>query len=380
LTHSEQHTSDNGRQAVRISLVIHSLQAGGMERVMAELANHFAMQSGTRVDLVLYGIKRDVFYPLDQRINLIRPSFPFRAERRFLSTLRTIFFLRKTIRNIAPQVVLSFGEVWNNFVLLSLLGTGIPVFVSDRSQPDKPLGKIQQRLRKWLYPRARGIIAQTAKARDIYSAMGLNRRIEVIGNPIRSIAADTTVAPARKKVVLMVGRLIDTKHQDKLIEMFVDIREPGWQLVIVGYDHLKQQHMSRLQQLVKDRHAEDIVWLAGKQSKVDAFYLSSEIFAFTSSSEGFPNVIGEAMSAGLPVVAFDCVAGPAEMIVPDQTGYLVPLFDYPQFQEKLARLMRDPALRKKFADNGRQKIREFDARQIGDRYFHTLTHSLSISP
>jgi glycosyltransferase involved in cell wall biosynthesis len=121
-------------------------------------------------------------------------------------------------------------------------------------------------------------------------------------------------------------------------------------------------------------------WLAGKQSKVDAFYLSSEIFAFTSSSEGFPNVIGEAMSAGLPVVAVDCVAGPAEMIVPDQTGYLVPLFDYPQFQEKLARLMRDPALRKKFADNGRQKIREFDARQIGDRYFHTLTHSLSISP
>lgn len=380
MTHSEQHTSDDGRKAICICLVIHSLQAGGMERVMAELANHFVTKPGIRVELVLYGIKRDVFYPLDPRIRLIRPTFPFLANRRFRSTVRTVFFLRKTIRKIAPQVVLSFGEVWNNFVLLSLLGTDIQVYVSDRSQPDKPLGKIQQRLRSWLYPLARGIIAQTGQARDIYSAMGLNRRIEVIGNPIRTIAADTAVALARKKVVLMVGRLIDTKHQDKLIEMFVDIREPGWQLVIVGYDHLKQQNLSRLQQLVKDRNAEDIVWLAGKQSNVDEFYLSSEIFAFTSSSEGFPNVIGEAMSAGLPVVAFDCVAGPSDMIVHEETGYLVPLFDYADFQEKLAQLMRSSELREKFGARGRQKIREFDAGQIGDRYYKTLTHSLSISP
>jgi glycosyltransferase involved in cell wall biosynthesis len=127
--------------------------------------------------------------------------------------------------------------------------------------------------------------------------------------------------------------------------------------------------MIRLQTLVKELGATDKVILAGKQSNVEQFYLKSRIFAFTSSSEGFPNVIGEAMAAGLPVVAFDCVAGPSEMITDNENGYLIPLFDYKLFQEKLSVLMNDDLLRTNMGLKANQSIRKFDVEHIGNRFF-----------
>ena len=170
----------------------------------------------------------------------------------------------------------------------------------------------------------------------------------------------------------MVGRLIKTKHQDKLIELFLKISKPGWKLVIVGYDHLKQNNSAILMKIIADNNAEDQIILEGKQADVETYYLKSKIFAFTSSSEGFPNVIGEAMSAGLPVIAFDCVAGPSEMIKDNQNGFLIPLFDYELFQEKLEMLMDNDELRIMFGDRAREDIKHFSLDIIGEQYFTTL--------
>lgn len=354
-----------------ICLAIHSLQAGGMERVIAELAGFFFKKENVTVHIILYGIKRDIFYPLPAGIFIHKPSFAFNDNKRLLSTIRTILFLRKKIRAINPETVLSFGECWNSMVLLSTLGMSYPVFVSDRSQPNKSLGKVQDLLRKYLYPFANGVIAQTEKAKEIYQSIYKHRNITVIGNPIREIiTAGNSVE--KENIVLMVGRLIKTKHQDKLIELFVAINLPGWRLVIVGYDHMKQKNMEKLQVLISELDATDKVILAGKQYDVESFYLKSKIFAFTSSSEGFPNVIGEAMSAGLPVVAFDCVAGPAEMIQDNKNGFLIPLFHYDVFQQKLTLLMKQDLLREKMGQSAKQSIRQFEVESIGNQFYNFI--------
>ncbi len=355
----------------KVCLVIHSLQAGGMERVMAELATYFSAKENVKVHLVLYGINREIFYNIPPEVIIHQPGFQFRADQRKLSSLKTIFFLRKEIKTIKPDAVLSFGEYWNNFVLIATLGLGYPVFVSDRSQPDKSLGRFQENLRKILYPKAKGVIAQSEKARGIYGGLYKHPNITVIGNPIREILPASGQVE-RENIVLMVGRLIATKHQDKLIELFVKINKPGWKLIIVGYDHLKQNHMTRLQELIVKLNAQDRVTLTGKQSNVEEYYLKSKIFAFTSSSEGFPNVIGEAMSAGLPVVAFDCIAGPSELIQDNATGFLIPLFDYEGFQEKLELLMNDDVKREEFGRRARKNIQKFSVENIGDKFLSAL--------
>jgi len=351
------------------------MQAGGMERVMSELISYFVGRGDIQVHIVLYGITREIFYPLNGDMVVHKPQFKFINNYRFFLTLRTMAYLRSEIKKITPEVILSFGEYWNSFVLISLKWLPFPVYISDRCQPDKTLGRFHDWLRKRLYPGASGIIVQTKKAADIYQAQFRHGNITIIGNPIRAINEKPEVQ--KENIVLTVGRLIQTKHHDKLIKLFLRISNPGWKLVIVGYDHLKQNVSESLYKIIRENQAEEKVVLAGKQSDVEYYYLRSRIFAFTSSSEGFPNVIGEAMAAGLPVIAFDCVAGPSEMIEDDKNGILIPLNDYKTFEEKLTLLMNDALLRSRLGEQARSDIRQYSIETIGERYADALFSKLS---
>ncbi len=355
---------------MKICLVIPSLQAGGMERVMSELASFFCSKSDLEVHLLLYGITCEIFYQVPGNIIVHKPGSTFNNRYRIFYTIGRLRYLRKEVKRISPDSILSFGELWNSFVLLSLMGLSYPVYISDRCSPERPYRLFHSVLRKILYPRSQGIIAQTNQAKVIYSQQFKHPNIVVIGNPIRAINGGAE--EFKQNIVLMVGRLIKSKNQDKLIEIFLNIRKPGWKLVLVGYDHLKQNNSELLRALIKEQNAEQEVFLVGKQADVESYYAISRIFAFTSSSEGFPNTIGEAMSAGLPVVAFDCVAGPSAMITDSEDGFLVPVFDFKTFQERLQLLMNNPELRNSLGNNARRSIREFSLQNIGDQYLNLL--------
>ena len=354
----------------KICLIIHSLGIGGMERVVAELANNFSERECVQVHIILIGRKREVVYPISELVTIHKPNFKFQNKRRHIDTLRTITFLRMRVKQINPDTVLSFGELWNNLVLIALKGLNIPIYVSDRSQPGKDLGRLHNYLRDQLYPNAAGYIAQTSKAKEICLSNGWNENIKVIGNPIRTIQTDGD--SQRENIVLSVGRLIKTKHFDQLIKMFVEIGNTNWKLVIVGGDAKKQNLSKKLRDLIKDLGAEQQVFLEGKQKDIESYFRKSKIFAFTSSSEGFPNVIGEALSAGLPVVAYDCVAGPKDMIRNGENGYLIPLFDYEKFKERLTQLMINDEVRLKLGSNARMSITKYATDKIADHFYQFI--------
>ena len=354
-------------------LIIPSLHPGGMERVMSELLNEFNKRENIEIHLILYGITRDIFYSIPDNVIIHRPKFTFNNRYRTFFSLATLFYLRSKVKFIAPNTVLSFGEYWNSFVLLALFGLKTSVYVSDRCQPDKSLGKFHDWLRKLLYPTAAGIIAQTEIAKVLYKQMYSHSNIRVIGNPIREISVKADVA--RQKIVLCVGRLIKTKNHDELIRLFMRINQSGWKLVIVGDDALKQNNLVRLRKLVNELGAENVIELIGSRSDVDEFYLQSSIFVSTSSSEGFPNVIGEAQSSGLPVVAFDCTAGPSDMIDNEVNGFLVPLFDYALFEQRLSQLMKDEELRLRLGAEASKSIQAFKSTTICDKYFNMILNS-----
>lgn len=350
----------------KLCLVIPSLQAGGMERVMSELAGYFVAEGANEIHLLLYGMHREIFFQVPKALIIHKPGFHFNNRHRFISTIRTLYFIRKTIKQISPASILSFGELWNSFILLALKGLKYPIYISDRCSPERSYNRLHTFLRKWLYPGATGIIVQTRKAKEIYFRQFGHPNIRIIGNPIREIEAGKE--SAKENLVLMVGRLIKSKHQDELIRLFVKAAIPGWRLEIVGYDHLKQNNMQVLQGIIDQEGAQDRVSLEGKQVNIDKYYSRSRIFAFTSSSEGFPNVIGEAMSAAIPVVAFDCVAGPSEMIKNNNNGFLIPLFDYDQFGEKLKQLIVDAEYREILGQRAREDIRAFSISNIGKQF------------
>ncbi|WP_441000598.1 glycosyltransferase [Fodinibius sp. SL11] len=358
----------------KLCLIIPSLQAGGMERVMSELIQYFDTEKDVKIDLVLYGKNREIFFSVPSNITIHKPSFDFVDFSRFYSALKTMLFLRRTVKKINPDVILSFGEYWNNLVLLSLWGLNFPVFISDRCQPNKHLGSFHEFLRRRLYPEAAGIIAQTTKAKDVYVKQELNDNIKVIGNPIYEISTNGELK--KENIILTVGRLITTKHHDRLIKIFKKLSPNGWKLVIVGGDALKQSGMERLKKMVRELQMVDSIELTGTVSDIESYYKKSKIFAFTSSSEGFPNVIGEAMSAGLPIISYDCVAGPSDLIEEGSNGFLVPTFNDNEFLEKLKFLIVNQEERERMGQNSKRLVQRFSKNNIGEQYFNFLQSGL----
>ena len=98
----------------RICCVIPSLASGGMERVMAMLVNGFVNYNNEEIHLILYGSEREVFYEVDPRVIIHKPSFGFDNKHRRYYTLKTFLYLRKEIKTIHPKSVLSFGCFYNS--------------------------------------------------------------------------------------------------------------------------------------------------------------------------------------------------------------------------------------------------------------------------
>lgn len=344
---------------------------------MSQIITYIATHKADELHLVMYGPNnKQLFFSIPVQVTLHTPAFAYDAKYRNLYAIKVMWFIRQCVKEIRPDSVLSFGEIWNSFVLLALYGLKVPVYISDRCRPNKSFGKLHDFLRKWLYPKATGVIAQTQKAKEIYTEQFHHDHVFVIGNPIRSIHVSEN--EVRENVVVSVGRLIDTKHFDQLIDIFGAICSGDWKLIIVGGDALKQKNSVTLQKKIVEQGLSDRVILAGQQKDVESYLLRSKIFAFTSSSEGFPNVIGEAMRAGLPVVAYDCIAGPSDMVIDGENGFLIPLFDQSTFKQRLSQLIKDESLRNKMGHCAKSSICRFGEEFITEQYYEVITRRVLV--
>jgi GalNAc-alpha-(1->4)-GalNAc-alpha-(1->3)-diNAcBac-PP-undecaprenol alpha-1,4-N-acetyl-D-galactosaminyltransferase len=358
----------------KITLILPTLHSGGMERVISILGNQFVDYENVQVDLILFSVDPKVFYVLDNRINVHTNQSWKKKSLKLFVFLQTLSFVRKEIDKISPDAILSFGTQWNNLVLLSLIGKKYKIFVSDRGSPTRTYSFHQELLKNVLYPRASGIVTQTSFSEKVTRQRFRNSNIITIGNPIRCVEHDSE----KFNHILSVGRLIDSKNHDKLIKIFEKLKgAEDWKLIIVGGDALKQSNHMKLIELISDLKLQNRVVLTGEQPNVDEYYASSRIFAFTSSIEGFPNVIGEALSSGLPVVSYNCVAGPSEMIINDFNGFLVPLFDNDDFLQKLQFLINSDAERARMSNNAFGIRDKFSAETISRNFFSFLINENS---
>ena len=350
---------------MKVVFIIHALNIGGMERVMSILLNNFAQRNNVEVSLVLIGRHRRIEFDLDQRIQVYKPGFKFNPRQRNLSTLKTLSFIRQTIQSIKPSVILSFGEMWNNLVLLSLSGLNFPIYISDRSQPDKNLGRLHNFLKKKFYPKANGLIAQTTHAANIAKRKKLNNNIKVIGNPIRALDLPKV---KRENIILTVGRLIPTKNVDRLIDVFSNLDDKHWELIVIGGNAKHLDLLSQYKTQVKTLGMTEQIKLLGQQKHVEDHFAKSQIFAFMSTSEGFPNALGEAMAAGCACIAYDCVAGPSDMIDDGINGFLIPEGNETLFQQRLSELIQNQDIRERLGTKAQEKIKNFEAHKISQSF------------
>jgi GalNAc-alpha-(1->4)-GalNAc-alpha-(1->3)-diNAcBac-PP-undecaprenol alpha-1,4-N-acetyl-D-galactosaminyltransferase len=345
-------------------LISPDLSAGGAERVIATLANNLAEMSNIEVHLVLL-VQGNEFYTIDQRVNLHRPTFDYKQLLRMVAVIKTCIYVRNKIKKIEPISYLCFGGKYNSLALIAGIGLKSNSFVSDRSRPGISYGFLQDHLNKLIYPKATGLIAQTSQAKDYYWKTLKHPNIRVIGNPA-PIFFDPRIK--KKNVILNVGRFIPSKNQELLLEMFSSIDNNDWELWFLGEGKLENHCKKRAVELgIIDR-----VKFLGSKENILSFYNQCSVFAFTSLSEGFPNALAEAMSAGCACISFDCFAGPSDLIENSKNGFLVPVEDYYMYKLRLKQLMDDKQLRIKFGIEARKKSATLSEKEITKRYLDFL--------
>lgn len=341
-----------------------------MQRVFTLMLNYFSKCKQIKTYAFLFHPNASISFEMDESIVLFNFKIKKRFVPKYIGLIWNLLKLRLNLLRIQPDVVVSFGEVWNSFVLLALANSKLKVYVADRNSPIKNIGIVNEFLRNKLYNNAFGIITQTKYATVIYEQKYYRSRIIQVANPV-IVKEDIPEIDVREKLILSVGRLIPSKNFDRLIRIFSEVCVPGWKLMIVGEDPYgdNKQKLSNLLSYLKLDQSVDLV---GATSNVNLYYRKSRIFCFTSESEGFPNVLLEAHSYGLPVVSYDCIAGPSDIIKDGENGFLINLFDDHNYIQKLKFLMKNNELQRKMSHKAIENARQYRVELIGGLFKESL--------
>jgi glycosyltransferase involved in cell wall biosynthesis len=156
-------------------------------------------------------------------------------------------------------------------------------------------------------------VVLTQQDKDLWSSFPFRKTILlVIPNCIDPDFIRDITEPSSSKSILAVGRLVPQKGFDILIKAFklISSNNPEWSLVIVGDGRLKPNLISQIAKLQLDH----CVKLHNSTEHISNYYTEHSIFCLSSRFEGFGLVLIEAMAFGMPAVAFDCMAGPREIL------------------------------------------------------------------
>lgn len=176
----------------------------------------------------------------------------------------------------------------------------------------------------------------------------------------------------RERLITNVARLAkEQKRQYLLIDAFSKVAKqfPEWHVEFWGSENgsLDGKYATELKTLIDEYHLNDQVKLCGNTDDVLSVYRRASIFAFPSSCEGFGLAMTEAMSAGLPVVAYRSCPAVNELVRDGETGFLVD-DGVDALAEGLKKLMEDQELRERMGRAAHESMKEFAPEKIWDQW------------
>ena len=375
--------------------------AGGVERVVSFKASYFAEQLGYDVTIIVTeGQGRACYFPLSDKVKVINFELGFEELWKasfmkkvylYLTKQRQYKRLLKTeLIHIRPDITISMLRREINFLTdipdgskkigeLHVNRANYRNFEANDSNLIKRLfAKFWMRSLVGKLRRLDQLVVLTEKSKVSWPELS---NVTVIPDPITILREKETVNSVEFAVavkrgvgvnrVVTIGRYAYQKGYDLLLQAWAElsrIRElengEEWTLDIYG-----QGDQTDYRQLMTELGIDsNKCHLNGPVEDVVKAYQESSIFVLSSRFEGFGMVLIEAMACGLPVVSFDCPAGPDEIITDGVDGLLVPFGDVHALAEKLMTLMSDENLRKRLGQQARQTARRYEMTTIADQW------------
>ena len=349
----------------KICIISPSLKLGGIERALTTLAHEFHAL-GHEVHFITC-LKDNHFYILPEGVILYEPTFNRRVSRanKLLFYPRLLNYICTTVNKINPSKVLVFGDWFSPITLLALLGLKFPVYISDRTIPNYKFKFPIPQLKKWLYPKSAGFIAQTQRSKEFKEKIfGKKLKIQVIPNALPEFDKRQQINVEQQNKIIYVGRFAWEKDPEILIRAmdFVAKKNPNWVLEMAGTGPL----LNPMKALVKELNLDSNVVFLGNVNQVATLYQSAKILVLPSVVEGFPNTLIEAMSFGLPCICFNDIPY-EDIITPQMDGYVVSERSAKLLANAINEIIGDDALRETIGKNAQVSVKRFSKEKIAQK-------------
>lgn len=208
------------------------------------------------------------------------------------------------------------------------------------------LGPLVNDIDKW-----DGVITMTqSQAEMLKKRIGDNKPIYAINAvPVKTNLPRVPMTGRQRGAIIYVGRLGEDKQTGKLIEIFGRIQKkyPAARLTLYGYG--SPDDMKKYQKQVEDAGLNGLITFAGYHPNLEQVYNSAQLFMDTSRIDGQPLAMGEALAHGVPVISYDYLYGPAEMVKSGVNGELVPLNGAKKMETEAVKLLKDQQLLQKMS-------------------------------
>lgn len=320
-------------RADRILLVLPSLERGGGERVLLQLAGSF-VAAGREVHVAALLGGGPLRQAVPDAVVLHELIVAGDAPKGFALVWKALPKLVSLMRTVRPQAVLSTMTGTNLLVVLACMLALIRtrLLLREASSLVNTKSALKRQTMRWLYRRADGLVAVSAGVAQDLRGLGLpDDRIHIIRNPVdvgrlRQLARVDLPPEARDKVpyVVSLGRLTEAKDFHTLLQAYaVSALRGSHHLIIVG----EGEQRANLENLVWALGLADRVLLIGAMDNPHGVMAGAAMHVLSSRWEGYPNVLLEALALGVPAVATDCPHGPREILDGGRYGRLVPVGD-----------------------------------------------------
>lgn len=333
---------------------------GGLERVWTDKMNALSEIPGNEICLVTTDQgNHKVPYPLSGKVRHIDLGIRFVQQYRYNGLKRYWIYyqlvrlfqrkIKSLIEAEKPDVLVTSASEIVDF-LVECNGK-VPLIVESHGTFDRPFHMqemtITNRIKRYFHNKALckvdRIVALTHG--DAEQWKHINPMVSIIPN-IVTMNDSGIYSDCEAKRVIFVGRMDSQKGYQYLdaIWRIAEERHPDWRLDVYGEGADLQENKNMIPQ---GEH----VYPHAQTLDILNKYRESSILVLTSVYEPFGLVMPEAMSCGIPVVAFNCPYGPSEILSDGKDGFLVDCYDVEAFANQLCLLMENETLRKKMGQN-----------------------------
>ncbi len=359
--------------------------AGGTERVLTNKVNYLAEHYGWEIHIVLTERQKAApYFPLHPSVRVVPLDLDFRAEDRCGILTKTAAYVRKIRRyrklleellmRLRPDITTSLLSHEIDF--LHKLQDGSRKIGENHFYKDFRFGFIGSGRKSSLLRRcvarlrSRQLIACVRRLDELVvlteedaQAWFEVRNKTVIPNALTCFPEK--VSDGRAKRVVAAGRYVPQKGYDLLLKAWEMVRPefPDWELTVYGDGEARPE----LERYVAARGLDNVRLEHAVNDVFDRFAEGS-LSVLSSRFEGFGLVVIEAMACGLPVVAFDCKCGPAEIIRDGEDGLLVPAEDCAALAGKMKELMRDDERRCRMGQAARTNVARYRMERVMEQW------------